>query len=186
MFYLKKLIAVSVFLLLPFTLKAKHHHHQECSHHAAFKIEDLEGSYIVQGFTAGSPQLDSSTDIFLMTFRDDGTGVVRSLTLRTFTGTPPATTFRLTTPPNARPPEVGTIVAKLNPDGTAELLFFGIPTPDDITTLEAVFKKSTDNAHHHNNKITSGFALRTAVNGPSANSAFANEIKPFNIERQLD
>ena len=185
MLYLRKLIAVSVFLLLPFTLKAQHHHHQECSHHAAFKLEDLEGSYIVQGFTAGGPQLDSSTDIFLMTFRDDGTGVVRSLTLRTFTGTPPATTFRLTTPIDAKPPEAGTIIAKLNPDGTAELLFFGIPTANDITTLDAVFKKSADNTHN-SNKITAGFALRTSVTGPSENSAFANEIKPFNIERQLD
>ena len=77
------------------------------------------------------------------------------------------------------PPAVGTITIKLKHDGTAKLSFFGIPTASDVTVLDAVFEKK-------DKKIIGGFALRTGVIVPSADSSFANEIKAFTIKRQRD
>jgi len=182
MFHLRKIVAVGLFLLLPLAVIAERHDHKkECFRKDRFKIEDLEGSYIVQGVTAGGPQLESFAEIFLITFRRDGTGVVRSLTSRTFTGTPPATLFQETTPLKARPPATGTVQATLNSDGTAQIIFFGVPTAADQTLDNAVFKKSNGSK-----KITGGFAVRVGVNGPSADSPFANQTLTTTYERQLD
>jgi len=181
MFHLRKIIAASFFLLLPLAATAEHHHHKKECHKDRFKIEDLEGSYIANGISAGGPQLESFAEVLLIKFRRDGTGVVRSVTSRTFTGTPPATLLQQLTSLKARPPAVGTVQATLNPDGTAQLIFFGAPTAADQTIDNVVFKKSNGSS-----KITGGFSIRAGVNGPSADSAFANQILYGTYERQLD
>lgn len=172
---LQPILALWVFLLLPFLLQAREH----CSSHQSkgFTLHDLQGWYILQGASVGGPQLQSSAGVFLIKFREDGTGIVRSGTIRTFIGSPPATTSVLTTPLSAIPPAVGTIKLNLNPNGTAELLFYGIPTANDVTTLSAVFEKE-------NKKVQGGFAIRTGVIGPSADSPFANDVNTFTFKRQ--
>lgn len=181
MINLRKLIAVGFLLLVPFSLKGTHDHHQDCPHHSTFKLEDLKGKYVVQAFTAGGPGEESSADASIYSFRDDGTGVLQSITVRTFNGTPPATLLQMTTPLTALPPTPGTISVDLNPDGTAIIYSYGLPTPADIILIAAVFKKSPET-----NKITSGYALKIGIIGPSANSASANELKLFNIQRQFE
>jgi hypothetical protein len=163
-----------LFCLLPFSVKAR-----ECHEQANFKLKDLKGWYIVKGMTAGGPQITSSGNVMLLFLRDDGTGVVASRTLVTFTGAPPTTVIKQAAPLTALPPAAGTLTATLNPNGTGEILLFGFPTPSDITVLATIFKKEEK-------KVTGGFALRTGVIGPSADSDYANEIKPFIIERQRD
>lgn len=143
-------------------------------HSPEFKLKDLEGTYIIQGITAGGPNTQGSATVGTFIFDKDGNGIQPFITVRSFSGTLPPTTFHV---PSAQTPSPLRLKIELNSDGTGRLHIFGFPTAADITHFDIVLKKE-------NGKVTKGFFVKTGVTGPSASSDAANEIKLFQMERQ--
>ena len=178
MLKLKLFVASVFFIFLPIAISAGHCDKQ-CSGKSScfpFKLEDLQGTYIAYGFTAGGEQPTASVNVFTLYMREDGTGVIPFLSVKELID---GVTIleRKRTPLTACPPEMNTVSVTLNADGTGEMLIYGRPTAADIVHLDFALKKE-------HRKVVKIFSQLTVVEGPSENTPSALAIKQFTFERQ--
>jgi hypothetical protein len=174
---LNKVLLSGLLLFLPLTIIEARESRQK-HHHKIVTLQDLKGTYVGIGATAGGSQLTSSANVFTAKIREDGTGFIPSDAARVFES---GQTFfeKFTTPPTAVPPDRGALTVKVNRDGTGKMLIYGFPTLNDIVHLELVMIKQ-------NGRVVKFYGLLKEIEGPSANTPVALGIKLFTFERQFD